>query len=180
MDDKEIISLLKRKPEIGIEEATYKYSPMVKGIAIKILHTRNLDVEECIADTFISLWKNVKKVDLKKGSLKAYIACIARNTAINRYNKLKRDKTDYIEERDYAQHYNIEDELILKCDMEHIQKIIKDMGEPDNEIFTRRFFLFQRVKEIAGILGVTEKVVESRIYRGRKKLKRMLEAGGVL
>ncbi|GAA0181714.1 sigma-70 family RNA polymerase sigma factor [Clostridium sediminicola] len=181
MEDSRILLLLKNSPERGIYEATVKYGGLVKGIAIKILHNRQEDIEECIADTFIVLWKNINKIDFDRGSLKGYIACVARSTTINRYNKLAREKIDYFEDENMEAKENIEEYLALKSDVEVLQNIINDMGEPDKEIFTRRFFLFEKVKDIASYLCLTPKTVENRIYRGRKRLrKEMIERGIVL
>lgn len=180
MDDSKILMLLRNSPDRGIHEATVKYGGLAKAVAIKILHSNREDVEECIADTFILLWKNIDKVDFSRGTLKGYIACIARNTAINRYNKLKREKNDSIYEQEIKSGVNVEEEVALKSDIDILQDIISDMGEPDKEIFTRRFFLFEKVKDIALKIGLTEKVVENRIYRGRKKLKDKLMERGVM
>lgn len=179
MDDRKILLLLKNSPEKGIYEATVKYGGLAKGIAIKILRSKQEDIEECVADTFIALWKNTSKVDLNRGTLKAYIVCIARSTALNRYKKLSKDKMEYIENESMMSNENIEEDIARKSDVEILQRLINDMGDPDKEIFTRRFFLFEKVKEIAAYLRLTEKTVENRIYRGRKRLKKELIERGI-
>lgn len=180
MDDSTIILLLKNDTSKGLFEATKKYGGLVKAISIKILHNRAEDVEECVADTFVSLWKTVNSIDFNRGTLKGYIACIARNTAINRYNKLKRTHTDYIEDKDIISEKNIEEDIARKSDIAVLQGLLNDMGQPDKEIFIRRFFLFEKVKNIADKLGLTEKTVENKLFRGKQKLKKQLITRGVI
>lgn len=82
-------------------------------------------------------------------------------------------------EKDIVSDTDIEEEIAIKSDVEVVQDIINQMGEPDKEIFIRRFFLLEKVKEIATYLKLTEKNVENRIYRGRKRLKQALIERGV-
>ncbi|GMQ57013.1 sigma-70 family RNA polymerase sigma factor [Vallitalea sediminicola] len=179
MEDNTIILLLKTDTSQGLYEATKKYGGIVKGISIKILHDRTEDIEECVADTFVNLWKNVDSIDIDKGSLKGYIASIARNTAINRYNKLKREQTDYIQNRDFISEEDLEDQIARECDIAILQELINDMGEPDKEIFIRRFFLFEKVKDIANKLQITIKTVDNKLFRGKQKLRKQLIERGI-
>jgi len=179
MDDSKILLLLKNSPSKGLYEATKKYGGMVEAITKKILYRNAQDVEECVADTFVTLWKNTNNVEFQRGTLKGYIACIARNKAIDRYRKLCKESTDYMEDKDVVSDTDIEQELVIKSDVEVLQDVINQMGEPDKQIFIRRFFLFEKVKEIATYLELTEKNVENRIYRGKKRLKQVLIERGV-
>lgn len=44
------------------------------------------DIEEVVADACIKLWYNSEKI-MEEGSLKSYLASIARNTAVDRLRK---------------------------------------------------------------------------------------------
>ena len=145
----------------------------------KILHSNTEDIEECVADTFVILWNNANTVEFNRGTLKGYIACIARNKAIDRYRKLCKETTVYMENEDIVSDTNIEHELVIKSDIEVVQEVINQLGEPDKQIFIRRFFFFEKVKEIASYLDLTEKNVENRIFRGKKRLKQTLIERGV-
>lgn len=179
MDDSSILLLLKNSPSKGLYEVTKKYGGMVEAITKKILYNNTEDVEECVADTFVTLWKNTKDVDFQRGTLKGYIACIARNKAIDRYRKLCKESTAYMEDKDIVSETDIEEEIVVKSDVEVLQEVINQMDEPDKEIFIRRFFWFEKVKAIAAHLELTEKNVENRIYRGKKRLKQVLIERGV-
>lgn len=63
MNDNEIYKLLLEDSDQGLYELIKKYSSYVKAIVSRILINRPEDIEECIADTFISVWK--KKILLR-------------------------------------------------------------------------------------------------------------------
>ena len=57
MNDNKIYELLLKDADKGLHELIKKYSSYVKAIVSRILINRQEDIEECIADTFISIWK---------------------------------------------------------------------------------------------------------------------------
>ena len=52
------------------------------------------------------------------------------------------------------------------------------MGEPDSEIFLRRYYCNQSVAEIAAATRLHPENVKTRLRRGREKLKKLLKKGG--
>ena len=52
---------------------------------------------------------------------------------------------------------------------------VESMGEPDREIFLRFYYLFQTMEEIALQMRMPLGTVKTKLYRGRKRLKAMLE-----
>ena len=55
---------------------------------------------------------------------------------------------------------------------------VDSLGEPDREIFQRRYFLYQKTEDIAREMGLGHAAVRSRLMRGRTKLREYLEKGG--
>lgn len=180
MDDNQILEFLKKKQPTILYELTKKYGGIVKTITSRILGNNNpQDIEECIADTFIKLWDNSENIDINKGSLKSYIVSIARNTAINRYHKIFKENLIPLDETIVSQDGNVEDEISIQYDMRTLKELVLQMGEPDREIFIRKYILFEKVKEISKHLSIDEKSVENRLYRSRLKLKKALVERGV-
>lgn len=183
MDEKELIFLLKEEPSRGLEYAIRLYGSGVKRIAEKILGAENAeDIEECVSDTFVKLWKNIRQYDPDLGApLKSYVYGIARYTALTCRRK-RSPETDWIslEENDLGIEVDFEEALAVKRNRKVLRETIDAMESPEREIFLFRYYLGYPISEIADRMGLTPKAVESRLYRGRKKLKEALLKGGII
>ena len=62
---------------------------------------------------------------------------------------------------------------------ELVYETVDRLEPPDREIFLLRYWLELSVKQIAEVLELTEKQVENRLYRGKKKLREQLEERGI-
>lgn len=180
MEDRQIIKLLQKRPSAGIHEAMAKYRSGVQAVTAGILRGNAQDIEECIADTFINIWKTADRLDPDTQTFKGLILSTARNVAITRYNQLRRRQVVSIDT--FLEIIGEEDVSVTVLGEEtsrELQGLIVDMGQPDQEIFFRKYFLFDSIKEIAARLRVDEIQVKNRLYRGRKKLKQQLEERGM-
>jgi RNA polymerase sigma-70 factor, ECF subfamily len=174
LEDSEIIPLLKDDPSKGLYEAVQKYRSYAAAIIGRILGENEQDLEECIADAFVAVWKTVQSGQEFR-SLKGCVACAARNTAINRYKKLSRERTAYIEEEELSSGEDIMLDFEDEANAHILQELITGMDEPDREIFVRKYFLFESVREISKRTELNEIQIKNRLYRGRQKLRRQLE-----
>ena len=63
MKDRELTRLLQTQPEEGLEAAMLDYAPLAKAVLNRILPQNPCDREECMADVFVSLWRNAAKLE---------------------------------------------------------------------------------------------------------------------
>nr|WP_319488618.1 sigma-70 family RNA polymerase sigma factor [uncultured Caproiciproducens sp.] len=175
MEDKKIILLMENKPADGLYEIIKKYRSFVAAITGRILHGNEQDVEECINDTFLSVWKAFGSNNHQIVNLKGYLACAARNTAINRYRQLAKRNVIDIDEINIAE----ENDMLLEFENRNnaivLQELIAALDEPDREIFIRKYFLFERIKDIAVRMDLDEIHVKNRLYCGKQKLRKQLK-----
>ena len=127
------------------------------------------DIEEIVSDVFFTLWKNAEYIDLKKGTIRSYIAASARNFALKRLNK-KMDCTclDDIEISDDTS--TTEEGLTSSA----VWDAVMSLGEPDNEIFVRYYKFDEKLKDISKATGINISTIKTRLSRGKLKLKRIL------
>lgn len=176
MDDEEIILLLQRDPAAGLRELIRKYRALAAAIAGRVLSSRS-DVEECVQDTFVKIWKNAPGL-AAEGSLKGYVACAARNTAISRWRALSRRRERFMDPPEEGGNDPLED-LAFREDVSQLREAVCGLEEPDREIFLRHYFLFEKLADIAPHVGLTVEQLKKRLYRGRLRLRKALEERGV-
>jgi len=184
--DNELLKLLKTKPEKTLDKMIKIYAGLVYTIAADKLASicSKEDVEECVSDVFYEVYRQRDLIDLQKGSIKAFIAVIAKRKAIDIYRSLKNKNNKLISlncifsENTISDKTNIEQAVTEKEDQVAVIKGIKALGDPDSEIFIRKYYFGQSTKIIAKAIGIKENTIDKKISRGLVKLRELL--GGVL
>lgn len=182
MEDYQLIELLRNNPSSGLLLAMKQYGGLARYILTQILgEDHKEDVEECLSDVFCELWKSIDRYDSSKGSLKNYIIGIARYKGIRLYKKICKDQKHLIpiEENNLEMNLDLTHEVSQKINVKILNETLLELGEPDREIFIRRYFLFEKVKDIAVFLKLEPKTVENKLFRGKAKLKKALLERGI-
>lgn len=167
------IKRLKKRKEDSLEFIVDKYLPLVKGVSYKILSPLQNDgiIEECINDTFLSVWNNSKKFTGESEDFKKWICAIAKFKAIDYYRKEIKKSEVIFDDISHVEKNTVEDELISTENREELVKAINKLDDISRDIFVMKFFLGMKSEDIALELSITKASVDNRICRGRKKLK---------
>jgi len=184
MDDNRIIELLFERAETALNEVSHKYSRLYKGIIREVL-SDECDIDECANDVLLAVWNTIPPN--RPNSLTAYICKIARRIGINRlkYNTRQKRNTGYV-----AMLLELDDclpfvEPIDDSDerSELIRSVLSDFIrslDPETEIlFVRRYMYLESVTDLAKRFELDENRISVRLYRVRKKLKKVLEKEGI-
>jgi len=178
MNDTQIRTAVELKDTKAIEFVMELYSNLLWTVVGTILNTASTEeVEECVADVFFSFWMNPLAFDEERGSLKTYLAMIARNKAIDRFRKLQKS---YIVPFDDDINLGTEDVLSVVVNREEDEELlnaIHTFSEPDREIMIRRIYYEQKPAEISKALSLQLRQVQNKIYRSKQLLKRMFLKG---
>lgn len=177
--DKKLLDLLKNKPEKGLEKLINTYSGLVYTIIYNKLnqYLPVQDIEECVSSVFYEVYKNRSEIDLSKGTLRAYIAVVSKRRAIDLFRKNSKHVTNLVpleiqdlESGAVNRVFSVEDEVDTETKDMLIQAV-KALGEPDTEIFIRKYYLGQNSKEISGLMGIKQNTIDKRLSRGLSKLR---------
>lgn len=175
--DKEIIRALQKDAERGLRLAIEAYKPYVYTIISRVLRGNPDDIEECVQESFLTLWKRRAQLGHIE-SLKPYLGLIARHQAIDRYRSLLRRQTVTLNE-EFAEDVD----LLLTLEQEEENAVLREavmaLEEPMRELITRRYFQFASVAELAETFGKTQSQMKGMLYRGRQRLRRDLTERGV-
>lgn len=173
-NEDKLLLMLKHRKRGALEKAIDLYTPYVSVVVYNTAGAALMkeDVEEIISDVFIALWKNANTLDFTKGSLRAYLAATARNTA---KNKLRSAKTsEELNENIISLSHEPAENAEEQERRELLLSLIKELGEPDSEIFLRYYWYEEKISYISAVTGVKAATVKTKLKRGREKLKKML------
>ncbi len=182
MNDTEIISLYFARSEQAISTTRNQYGKLIRHIIARILKSKE-DTEECENDTYMSVWNTIppKKPD----NLRAYLAVIARNTAMKRYEYL------HAEKRSAQMQVSFEELADCLCDdsagqfadtqlREAINGFLAALKPEQRRIFLLRYWQGYSIGEIMQITGFSKSKTESMLFRMRNKLRTYLIEGGYI
>lgn len=175
MDEKTIVELLKSKDEKGLEIFLRRYGALIRYIASPILPDER-DAEEAVSQISLRVWESIAAFDESKGSFSAWLTAVSRNLALNLARKNKNACLP-LEEEKLSAFSSPEEELVKKERRALITEALADLSERDRALFYRKYYYLQPTAQIARELSLTERAVEGRLYRIKKRLQKKL--GGV-
>ena len=140
-DEAELLQRLRNREKNSIDEAIRIYTPYLSTVLYHMAGNSlpKEDIEEIVADVFVVLWKNTGRIDLQKGTLRSYLAAVARNFALKRINR-KMDHTS-LEDIELSDGKNFMEENFHN---NYVWETVMSLGEPDSEIFVRRYKLMKK------------------------------------
>lgn len=133
----------------------------------------NLNPGDKAQDAFVKLWENCNQVSADKA--KSYLYTVANNMMLN---EVKHRKVVFKYQESAPGGVNNENpEFLFEKDQYHqkYQRALADLSEEQRTAFMLSKVEKKKHREIAEMLGVTQKVVEYRIYSAFEQLKKELE-----
>lgn len=182
MDDIKIIELYFERNEQAITETDAKYGKLCKKIAFNILNNLE-DSEECVNDTYAGVWNAIPPT--RPNNFMSFVCKIARNLSLKRLEFMKRDKrsagvllsleelAEVLPDERFAPDVTDDDIGGL------ISRFLRSQKEDVRNVFVRKYFFFDSIKEIAERYSFTESKVKNMLFFTRNKLKDYLIEEGV-
>lgn len=183
MQDQMIIELYWQRDEKAIEETQKRYGAYLFKIAMNVLADRQ-DSEESVSDTYLKAWNSIPPA--RPALLRAYLARITRQTAIDvfrRKTRRKREGSLYEESlAELEECVSAGDETQREVDGRLLAKAIETwlltLSPEERGVFLGRYYFLDSLKEIAAYSGFTEAKVKSLLFRLRASLREKLKEEG--
>jgi RNA polymerase sigma-70 factor (ECF subfamily) len=138
-------------------------------------------VEDVVQESFLKVWKNIKKFDNQKARFKTWLMLIVRNTAIDHTRKRKNISFSQLdtEEKEFSESITddmpLPDEIMAKKgDVAALELALSHISEPHREVlllYNGNDFTFE---EIASILDISVNTVKSRYRRAVHALREVM------
>ena len=182
MDDLHIIELYFARDERAIRETDVKYGKLCHRIAYNILNNHE-DSEECVNDTYVGVWNAVPPT--RPNNFMSFVCKITRNLSLKRLEFMKREKRSaevlvsldelaaILPDERYAP--DVSDEDVGKL----ISAFLRNQKEDVRNVFIRKYYFFDSIRDIAERFGFTESKVKNMLFYTRNKLKDHLIQEGV-
>ena len=145
------------------------YEPLCRFVARRIPAQEG--AQDIVQDIFARLWQNRTRIDTGQ-PLKAYLFRIANNMLIDQYRK-REVRLAYAAQHDGAiptvapvEHFDVE---------EQVMEAIRQLPDAVRQTFILSRFEGLTYQEIAALLDVSVKTVESRMTKALKQLRGVLQ-----
>lgn len=182
MNDASIISLYWERSENAIKETDIKYGKLCNHMANNILNNI-YDAEECVNDSYLTVWNSIP--DARPNNFSAFLCRIVKNLSFKKleYLTAKKRKPEMLVSLDelgdcVSSSQNIETNYDVSELGEVISTFLRKQNETHRNIFLRRYWYYDSIKDIASDYQFKEEKVSNILFNMRKKLKQFLEQEG--
>lgn len=182
MKDASIVGLYWERSEKAIKETDIKYGKLCNRLANNILNNE-CDAEECVNDSYLTVWNSIP--DERPDNFSAFLCRIVKNLS---FKKLERITAQKRKPEVLVSLNELQDCISSPSDTESgydaiqlgiiISFFLKAQNETNRNIFVRRYWYYDSVKDIAADYGFKEKKISNILFETRKKLKQFLEQEG--
>lgn len=174
MNDLKLIELLQNQDPEGIQLFLNRYTPLIRYVIVPILPNTQ-DQEDCISEITARVWEKALLYDTQKGQFSSWLTVLARNSALNYLRKKRLDSASTELTDMYPSTEPSPEEFILKKEeLLLLKHAVNRLNPTDRQIFYRKYYYLQSTAQIASELGMTERSVEGKLYRIKKKLRKLL------
>lgn len=170
----DLAARLMARDEDALREAVKVYGGIVNGMARRVLKEPSL-AEEVVQDTFLALWRRPGAFDPSRGSLKSFLASIARNKAVDVVRKeesAKRSSDALLRDSSPRDDFfTFESEFEERAE---VTSAMLQLPEPQRHAIALAYFGGRTYREVAEELEVPEGTIKTRMRDGLTKLRRVL------
>ena len=180
LSDAQILDLYFAREERAIAETDKKYSTYLQTVAYNIL-LNTQDVEECLQDTYLKTWNTIPPE--RPGVLRAFLAKITRNLALDRYEKDNRQKrvpagacVPLEEVQDFLPDTaDPGDQLQAEEIGRIVTRYLEGVSDRRLYVFVSRYFFALTIPQIAKRLSCSQSLVSKEIAEIKRELRNLLE-----
>lgn len=169
--DAALAARLMAREESALREVIDLHGSLVFGVAKRVLAEPTL-AEEAAQDAFLALWRRPGAFDPERGSLKTFLAALARNKAIDlvrREESVRRKADSLMSEMETGETTTRFDEQVEgRVEM---RDALARLSDVQREAITLAYFGGRTYREVATELGIAEGTAKTRLRDGLMKLR---------
>lgn len=172
MNATELLNDLLNRKDGALDQLKLHYGPLIRYVITPILPDER-DRDEVFSDIIIRVWDRVDQFDPNQGSWTNWLSATARNAAIDRARSNPPAGTP-LTETIPAPNSDPEQELLRKERQKALHMALTSLESSEKALFYRKYYYRQSTAQIAAEYGTTERAIEGRLYRIKRKLRKIL------
>jgi RNA polymerase sigma-70 factor (ECF subfamily) len=153
------------------------YAPVMIAVAVKALGGRHREAQDLVHDVFLEAWLHAGDYDPERGSLRSWLLLRLRSRALDRLGTAEATRTRSLDEGDPAVAASTLAPRIERADRIGLQEAVGRLDASVRDVLQLTYFRGLTAPEIAGQLGLPIGTVRSRLARGLRELRVVLEPG---
>ncbi len=179
----DLVIRLKYRDEKALHHLIETYEGYVGSIIQSV--SRNTlsieDKEEVLSDVFIAIWYKAHTIDSNRLTcLKSYIGAIARNKSKNKLRELSGRSLVSVYRLQAVSYDDTFNGVIKHETSRKLVNALYKLEKTERLCFVKYYYQQKSVREIATETGANLSTVKSKLARGRKKLKIILDENQTL
>ena len=174
MQEQAIVELLLQRDEKGMDALLRHYGPLMRYIIAPILKNPQ-DQEDCLSEVTMRVWERIGQFDRERGGWSAWLTAVTRNTALNYARSISHHSGGEEIPADAPSPEPTPEETMIRRERQAaVDQALRRLPPKDRVLFYRKYYYLQSTAQIASELGMTERAVEGKLYRLKKRLREML------
>jgi RNA polymerase sigma-70 factor (ECF subfamily) len=178
-DPNELMARVANGDEAAFAEVYDRLAPTVYGTVLRVVRDP-AQSEEVTQEVFVELWRQAKRFDAARGSLRGWAVTIARRRAVDRVRSEQslRDR----QRRDTSALATVPDTppdiVMVSLDRDRARRALTELSADQRQALELAFFDGLTHVEISELLGVALGTVKSRIRDGLIRLRGLMATCG--
>ena len=135
--------------------------------------------QEVTGDVFLDVWRQAATFE-DRSAVSTWLFSIARFKALNALHRRREEELDDDRASAVADEADDPEVALAKKDKAAaLRRCLQKLSAEHREIVNLVYYQHKSIEEIAGIIGIPEGTVKTRMFYARKKLSELLTAQGI-
>ena len=176
MREREIAGLLRDKHPDGMQQLLLHYGPLIRYIIAPIVPDAH-DREDCFSEVTLRIWEKADRFAPLRGSWKAWLTAVTRNTAYNFARQTARRGEGELPEHAPSPAPDPEEALLWAERRRALQRALAQLSTAEQALFYRKYYYLLQVSGLQYILPTVGLVLLLLGFRALRRENRWFCAG---
>lgn len=178
--DELLVKRLVAGDERALAAAYDQHSGLVYGLARRVTRSDQA-AEDITQEVFTSLWERPERVDLGRGTLRAFLGVLTHRRAVDlvRKEEASRARAQREHRLDVKAWADVSDDAIDDDTARRVRRAVDSLPPEQREAILLAYFGGRTYREVAETLAIPEGTAKSRLRLGLTKLHAALQSEGV-